>query len=51
VKDKRTMESDCSQFSGIGLWKIIGSVPLALVAVGFITQLDDIRRYLRISTM
>lgn len=32
-------------------FKIIGGIALALLAVGVITQLQDIRRYIKISTM
>ncbi len=32
-------------------FKIIGGIALALLAVGVITQLNDIRRYIKISTM
>ena len=32
-------------------FKIIGGITLALLAVGVITQLNDIRRYIKISTM
>lgn len=32
-------------------FKIIGGIALALIAVGVITQLNDIRRYIKISTM
>jgi hypothetical protein len=31
--------------------KILGGVALALVAVGVLTQMNDIRRYIKISTM
>jgi hypothetical protein len=33
------------------MWYFIGGAALALVAVGIITQLPDIKRYIRISTM
>ena len=32
-------------------FKIIGGIALGLLAVGIITQLHDIRRYIKISTM
>ena len=31
--------------------KILGGIAIAMVAVGVITQLHDIRRYIKISTM
>lgn len=31
--------------------KIIGGITVALLAVGVLTQLQDIRRYIKISTM
>ena len=31
--------------------KIIGGITIALVALGVITQIHDIRRYIKISTM
>jgi len=31
--------------------KIIGGITVALLAVGVLTQLHDIRRYIKISTM
>jgi hypothetical protein len=33
------------------LLKIIGGIAIAMVAVGVLTQLNDIRRYIKISTM
>lgn len=33
------------------LWKIVGGAALAAVAAGVITNLSDIRRYIKISTM
>ncbi|HEV7475720.1 MAG TPA: hypothetical protein VGN90_16820 [Pyrinomonadaceae bacterium] len=43
-------EARC-QPSGHLVWKIIGGAVLALVAAGVITNLHDIKRYIRISTM
>jgi hypothetical protein len=31
--------------------KVLGSIALVAVAVGVLTQMNDIRRYIRISTM
>ncbi len=33
------------------LFKIIGGIALGMLAVGVLSQLHDIRRYIRISTM
>ena len=41
----------CEHSSGIRIAKIIGGITLALLAVGVLTQLHDIRRYIKISTM
>jgi hypothetical protein len=37
--------------SGVSVWRIVGVAALALAAYGVITQLPDIKRYIRISTM
>jgi len=39
------------QQSGHLVWKIVGGAALALAAAGLITNLQDIRRYIRISRM
>ena len=41
----------CEHSSAHLAWKIVGGMALAVVAVGVIRSLDDIRRYIRISTM
>jgi hypothetical protein len=42
----------CAPKSSAGLaWKVVGGLALAVVAVGLITSLHDIRRYIKISTM
>jgi hypothetical protein len=46
-----TLEKRRRRPSGMNIWLIIGGAALALVAVGVITQLPDIKRYIRISTM
>jgi hypothetical protein len=33
------------------VWKIVGGMALAVVVAGVVASLDDIRRYIRISTM
>ncbi len=45
----RTRET-CSHPSHL-VWKIVGGMALAVVAAGVIASLQDIRRYIRISTM
>jgi len=41
----------CDHAGGIRFLKIIGGIAIAMVAVGVLSQLHDIRRYIRISTM
>jgi len=41
----------CERGGGIRFLKIIGGIAIAMVAVGVLSQLHDIRRYIRISTM
>lgn len=41
----------CEHLSGIRLLKIIGGITIAVVVVGVLTQISDIRRYIKISTM
>jgi uncharacterized protein DUF6893 len=41
----------CEHAGGIRFLKVIGGIAIALVAVGILTQLHDIRRYIKISTM
>ena len=41
----------CEQRSGIRFLKVIAGITIAMVAVGVLTQLHDIRRYIKISTM
>ena len=44
-------EKHCEHVGGIRLLKIFGGIAIALVAVGVLTQMQDIRRYIKISTM
>ena len=41
----------CEHAGGIRFLKIIGGIAVAMLAVGVLTQLHDIRRYIKISTM
>lgn len=41
----------CDHTTGIRVLKILGGITIALVAVGVLTQMNDIRRYIKISTM
>lgn len=45
------MQERCDHTTGIRVLKIIGGITIALVAVGVLTQISDIRRYIKISTM
>ena len=41
----------CEHAGGIRFLKIIGGIAVAMLAVGVLSQLHDIRRYIKISTM
>jgi len=41
----------CEHKGGRRFLKIIGCIAMTLVAVGLLTQLDDLKRYIKISTM
>jgi len=41
----------CEHTGGIRFLKVIGGITIAMLAVAVITQLKDIRRYIKISTM
>lgn len=41
----------CGHATGLRFLKIVGGIAVAVVAVGLISQLNDIRRYIKISTM
>ena len=41
----------CEHSGRIRFLKIIGGIAIAMLAVGVISQLHDIRRYIRISSM
>ena len=41
----------CAHTGRIRFLKIIGGIAIAMVAVGLLTQVNDIRRYIKISTM
>lgn len=41
----------CEHISAIRVLKILGGLAIAAVAVGVLTQINDIRRYIKISTM
>jgi hypothetical protein len=41
----------CEKRSNHLAWKVAGAVAVVLLTAGVITQLADIRRYIRISTM
>ncbi len=48
----RVAQARCPEPSGGHLvWKIIGGAAIALVAAGVLSNLYDIRRYIRISNM
>lgn len=44
-------KDNCEHAGSIRLLKVIGGLAIALVAVGVLTQMNDIRRYIKISTM
>lgn len=41
----------CEHSGGRRLLKILGGITVVLLAVGVLTQMSDIRRYIKISTM
>ena len=41
----------CEHTGRIRFLKVIGGIAIAMVAVGLLTQMHDIRRYIKISTM
>ena len=41
----------CEHKGGVRFLKVISGITIAMLAVAVITQLNDIRRYIRISTM
>lgn len=41
----------CEYFRATSLLKLIGGIAIAVVAVGVISQIHDIRRYIKMSTM
>jgi len=41
----------CQHTGGVRFLKIIGGITIAVVALGILTQINDIRRYIKISTM
>jgi hypothetical protein len=41
----------CEHAGGIRFLKIIGGIAIAMVAVGVLSQLHDIRRYIKMSRM
>lgn len=49
--NNRGIEKRKERSSGMSIWYLIGGAAVALVAIGVITQLPDIKRYIRISTM
>jgi hypothetical protein len=51
MKNNESSETGCRWPARVGVWRIIGGAALALVAYGVITNMHDIRRYLRIRRM
>ena len=47
----RETNGRCEHTGGHRFLKVIGGIALAMVAVGVLTQMHDIRRYIKISTM
>jgi len=41
----------CQHTGGVRFLKVIGGITIAVVALGILTQINDIRRYIKISTM
>lgn len=51
LKGSEMGNGKCEHTGGVRFLKIIGGIAIAMVAVGVLTQLNDIRRYIKISTM
>lgn len=51
MKHNESSETGCRWSSRMSVWRIVGGAALALVAYGVITNMHDIRRYLRIRRM
>jgi hypothetical protein len=47
----KSLEKRRGRSSGVNVWFIIGGAALAPVVAGVITQLPDIKRYVRMTTM
>jgi hypothetical protein len=46
-----TRTGRCEHSGSIRVLKILGGIAIAMVAIGVLTQINDIRRYIKISTM
>jgi len=51
MKNERSLEVGKRNSNGGSFWKVIGGVALVAAAALVITNLHDIRRYIKISTM
>lgn len=51
MSNGKSLEKRRRRPSGVNVWFIIGGAALALVVAGVITQLPDIKRYVRMTTM
>lgn len=47
----KSLEKRRRRPTGANVWFIVGGAALALVVAGVITQLPDIKRYIRMTTM
>lgn len=47
----RDRNARCEHRGGIRFLKVISGITIAVVALGILTQMHDIRRYIKISTM
>lgn len=46
-----TKQENCEHKGGVRFLKVIGGLTIAMLAFAVITQMNDIRRYIKISTM
>ncbi len=51
MKQNESAEKGCCWSARGNIWRIVGGAVAALVAYGVITNMHDIRRYLRIRRM
>jgi hypothetical protein len=51
IKKREEHTEKCEHSSHRGFWTVLGGAALVLVVAGLLTNLPDIKRYIKISTM